>query len=72
MSQLPGTHALAQGQGSSLAAAALLQACQRRRAAQALLWQLFDAAQCMVAATLLQMWQCKQVAQLLLRRFNTR
>ena len=26
------------------AAAALLQACQRRRAAQALLWQLFDAA----------------------------
>ena len=54
------------------AAAALLQSCQCRHAAQALLWQLFDAAQCMVAATLLQMWQCKQVAQLLLRRFNTR
>ena len=41
------------------AAAALLQACQHRCAAQALLWQLFDAAQCTAAATLLQMWQCK-------------
>ena len=38
---------------------ALLQACQHRRVAQALLWQLFDAVQCTVAAALLQMWQHK-------------
>ena len=48
------------------AAAALLQACQRRRAAQALLWQLFDVARRTAAATLLQMWQHKRAAQLLL------
>ena len=53
------------------AAAALLQACQRRRAAQALLWQLFDAARRTAAATLLQMWQRKRAAQLLLRRLCT-
>ena len=48
------------------AAASLLQACQRRCTAQALLQQLFDTAQHTAAATLLQMWQCRRGAQLLL------